>query len=411
MIDRVQINTAWNGIAHTLDPLHADTEADILLRNREVESPGIEAALQHIELIDRTIGGVVDELGYGFVRDAGVWRRSNEAVFQARALQQLSRWWKISPDDRPFLDGVVVRHTFATGFAFGTPQHIPAGDIHFIVVPYAYLELLMLTAKAFDVVLAGCEEGDAWTPLVGTDNVDRSSTIPGALKQLFARILTDHAFHPAVPGENPTDALKRAFAWFEYTDGDRSAGALETHLSYSALDFALAHELGHRIIHSATATPPKGLELELLADTMGFRLFAASWGWRDDIVADAPIGLGGRVLLGPIWFFYSARLLFTLRSLLGQRMSDIAPRSPAAIELSKPNKHVALLHQRWGEQKRILEQYTSALAGSGEDITEEDLRILARLSDEAIAMIDALPGYIEAIPEDAIAYASNLAAV
>lgn len=411
MIDRERIEAAWNRIAHTLDPLHADAEADALLRNREVEASGIADALRHIDLIDRTSGGAVGELGYGFVREAGIWRRANEAVFQARVLQQLTRWATLSPDDCNLLSGVVVRHTFATGFAFGTPQHIPADDIHFVVVPFAYLELLMLSAKTLNAAIAGSEEGDAWAPLEGATKVHWPAVAPGPLKQLIARILTDHAFHAAVPGENPTDALKQAFGWFDYSDGNRSAGKLETHVSYSALDFALAHELGHRMIHSAATKATGGLELEILADTTGFHLFAASWGWRDDILEDAPIGLAGRVLLGPIWFFFSAALLFTLRSLLGQRMQSVVPHSSAAFDLSKPNEHVALINQRWGEQKHVLDQYASALEETGGDITDEDQRVLARLCDEASAFTDALPEYVRGIPDEAIAFAANLARI
>lgn len=413
MIDRAAIDAAWGRIAHQLDPVHGDAEADALLRNRGIEQPGIEHAIDHIALINRTELGAIDALGYGFARDPGVWRRASEAVYQARALQQLSHWWTMNPDDAPALGNVVLRHTFATSFTFGTPQHIidRVGEpIHFVIVPFVYGELLMLSAKALNTMLAGNEVSDAWAVLLGTATPD-NAIVPPAMKQLFARLLSDHAFHAAEPGDNPTVALKANSDWLDYDEGDRAPGALETHLSYAALDFAIAHELGHRILHFLKPDTPRGPLLEEGADLIGARLFAASWGWRDDIFEGCPLSEGGRVLLGPIWFFYSAQILFTLQGLLGERMHAVEPDSPLARSRKKPAQHLALIVDRWSRQKAVLNQYAEVFTAFGADQAGSDGLILDRLAAALDALVVALPAWVAQIPEEDLHFAARMPAI
>lgn len=413
MIDRAAIDAAWGRIAHMLDPVHGDREADALLRNRTVEQPGIERALAHIALIDRTDNGAIDALHYGFTRDALIWRRASEAVYQARALQQLAHWWTINPDDAPALGNVVVRHTFATSFAFGTPQHIVdrVGEpIHFIIIPMVYGELLRLAAKAMNTMLSGNEASDAWAAMLGGREADVAS-VPPAMKQLLARLLTDHAFHAAEPGENPAARLQAQSEWFEWDEADREPGLLETHLSYAALDFAIAHELGHRILHFLAPATPDGPILEQAADLIGIRLFGASWGWRDDIFEGCPLSDGGRVLLGPIWFFYAAQLLFTLQRLLGARVYGVEADAPLARARDKPERHLSLIVDRWKRQQEVLEQYAEILATFGADAAEGDRLVMDRLTAALQIFTDAVPDWVAAIPEADIRYASQLRAI
>jgi hypothetical protein len=65
--------------------------------------------------------------------------------------------------------------------------------------------------------------------------------------------------------------------WFAQASEDTPASPLEVHLVYSGLDFALSHELGHRL--RASADPKFALDVgeERQADLLGFRLYAASW--------------------------------------------------------------------------------------------------------------------------------------
>lgn len=403
MIDRAAVAAAWDRIAHMLDPLHDDAEADSLLRDPAAERAGIDRALSHIELVNATSGGAIDALGYGFVRDPGLWRRATEATFQARALQQISQWWSINRGDAPALTNVVVRHSFATSFAFGTPQHIPSDDIHFIVVPFVYLEFLMLSAKALNAMLAGDEEGDAWAALSAAPPL--APEVPPAMKQLFARMLSDHAFHAAAPGENPTVRLKAQSRWLHYDEGERAPGALETHLSYAALDFAMAHELGHRLIHTLHPEVTEATRLEEMADLVGFRLFAASWGWRDDIFAGCPLSEAARNLLGPLWFFYSATLLFTLRQLLGARVRAFAPSAALARALDRQGRHLTLLTGRWSRQQETMDQYMEVLTKFGASLSDGDSVLIERLASALLVFNESLPLWVEAIPEADLRFA------
>lgn len=396
-----------------LDPVHGDAEADFLLRNRSVERDVIDQAVAHIDLINRTDNGAIDALQYDFARDPLLWRRGSEAVYQARALQQIAHWWALNNADAPALVNVVLRHTFATSFSFGTPQHIVdilGEPIHFIVIPFVYGELLMLSSKALNSMLSGSEEADGWEAMLAEKAVDRT-VVPPAMKQLFARILADHAFHAAEPGNNPTALLKSQSDWLVYDEGERVPGALETHLSYSALDFAIAHELGHRILHFLEPNTPSGPVLEESADLIGSKLFAASWGWRDDILKGCPLSEGARVLLGPIWFFHSAQMLFTLQQLLGDRTAEVAPQAPLAKARSKPAKHLTFIVDRWSRQKATLGQYAEIIAAFGAGLSEQDRAIVAKLADTLEGFTAALPQWVTQIPEDDIRFAASLRVV
>lgn len=412
LIDRAAIEAAWGRIAHQLDPVHGDAEADALLRDQATERPGIERAIEHVELVNATDGGAIDALGYGFARDPLVWRRASEAVYQARALQLISRWWSINPDDSPALLNVVVRQTFATSFAFGTPRHIvdAVGEpIHFVVVPFAYAELLMLSAKTINALIAGDEASDAWAALSAA--VPDAGTPPPAMRQLLARLLTDHAFHAAEPGDNPTATLKARSAWFDWDEDDRIPGALETHLSYAALDFAIAHEIGHRVLHHLAPDAAGGLLLEEGADLIGLRLFAASWGWRDDIFESCPLSEGGRVLLGPIWFFHSARILLTLQRLLGERLHAIAPAAPIARARGKPARHLATVVERWSRQEALLAQHAEIAHVHGATSDGRDAEILRHLAVALDGLARALPGWVAQIPEDDLRFSAAIRSV
>lgn len=412
MIDRAAIDAAWDRVAHQLDPVHGDAEADALLRDHATERPGIECAIEHIELVNTTDGGAIDALGYGFAHDPLVWRRASEAVYQARALQQLGHWCSINQADSPALVNVVLRQTFATSFAFGTPRHVVdavAEPIHFVVVPFAYAELLMLSAKTLNALIAGDEASDAWAVLSAT--VSDAAAPPPAMRQLLARLLTDHAFHASEPGDNPTAILQAHSTWFEYDEGDRAPGALETHLSYAALDFAIAHEIGHRILHHLAPDTPGGLLLEEGADLVGLRLFAASWGWRDDVFEGCPLSDGGRVLLGPIWFFHSASVLLTLQRLLGERLHAVAPTAPLAKARHKPARHLATVVERWSRQKAILAQYAEIADAHGAISDGRDAEVLRRLAAALDALARALPRWVEQIPEEDLRFCAAMRAI
>jgi hypothetical protein len=75
-----------------------------------------------------------------------------------------------------------------------------------VIVPYVYQELLMLSARAFDEALGrGHDKG--WQLLAG-GGAEAGAAMPPAMRRLFARLLTDHAFHAAEPGDNSTDTLR-----------------------------------------------------------------------------------------------------------------------------------------------------------------------------------------------------------
>lgn len=406
MIDRATIEAAWATIAHMLDPVHQDIEADALLRNSVLEVPGIEAAIAHMALVDQTMGGAVSALGYGFAADPLLWTRANEATLQARCLQQLSSWWKINPQDAPLLQDVVVRTTFGTSYGFATPQHIIVAPVHFVIVPYVYQELLMLSARAFDEAI-GRGDDKGWQ-LLANGGAKMGSTMPPAMRRLFARLLTDHAFHAAELGDNPTDALMARSALLCLDDKPYEPHALESHLSYSALDYALSHELAHRALHAINPDFAVDQALEQAADLIGFRFFACSWGWRDDIFEGAVLSEGGRILLGPLWFFYSTTLIFTMRGILAERARQLVPTSGLARRLSVQGEHLPALVERWTLVQALLAQFTEVTAGFGAPLLDSDAAVIDQLTIALADFTEAIPRWINAIPEADILFAAGL---
>lgn len=347
-----EVVAAWAEIADGCDPTEADEQATELLRNAAEHDDAVEGALEHIRLVAQTEGVSLEDMGYEFCLERRVWRRGIEAVLQARVLQQILRWSVLVPSDRQALRRVVVRHTFYARLDYAPPSLRTNRHIKFIVVPFAYQELLLLAAASLSQMILSTGVNDPWSCL---DHVpEQSSEAPPAFRKLVARVVTSAAFDTQTASKDPVSSLAQLDGWFSCIDILEDTTSLEAALIYSAQDFALSHELGHCLSPAGARTY---LDAEQEADVSGLRLFAASWGWRDEILNECPLGQGARILLGPIFFFFTAALLFDIRRLLSERIGHNFNIDTEFLTDAQDKLHLSDLSLRWKNVHRHLSFY------------------------------------------------------
>ncbi|SFU68023.1 hypothetical protein [Nitrosospira multiformis] len=403
-----EIKTAWARIAPFYDPVAGDKEAHKILRNPIEHTEEISQALEHIRLIDRSTHGTVSRLNYQFCFEPCLWQRSGEAVLQARALQQIATWCDAQPQADSMLRDVVVRHTFDPRHSFAPPQHVPSEGFHFLVIRFAYQELLMLSARALVELLTGRLDGNAWELLATADNTGQvRGEAPRLLRQLLGRMLTSEAFHPLISKENPLRQLCQRSKWFDKATESYGGGitSFEVALSYSGQDFAIAHELGHCL---ATQSFELRFDEECAADLAGFGLYALSWGWRDEILEECPLGQASRISLGPTWFFYTAKLLYTVRTLLSRRWYRLGLNPWSIGLLDEDMTELSFIVARWESSEAAVQHYLAEVQRRGAVNNPGDYFVVRNLVRSMDAFLYALEGWIEDIPEEDILFVEKL---
>lgn len=403
-----EVVAAWSEIADLFDPTQADPVATALLRNPQEHAEAIGQAVEHIKLIDQTEGGLLATMDYVFCLEpqTGLWRRGLEAILQARALQQILVWSSHFPADREALQRVVVRHTFYPGFQYVTPLLRLHGRFKFIVMPYVYQELLLLPAAALAELVGGQDGADPWQFLDNPSLIKlNEASPPRSFRKLVARILTSEVFDPNSGDENPVAALSSSSDWFAGVDNDHQPGSLETVLGYSGQDFALSHEMGHCLTAGAAS---EHLASEVEADTVGFRLFVLSSGWRDEVLEECPLGSSVRTLLGPIWFFFTARLLFEVRQRLRSRVRQALDCDTGFFGTSQDETHVNLLVSRWKRMHHGLSHYSDVVKAFGGTFTKEDDLRIANLVEVLNAFTRNVENWLTEMPGESLLEAVRL---
>lgn len=391
-----EVAAAWAEIVDIYDPVEADAAATALLRNDAEHDGPIAAALEHIRLVDQSEGGTLIPMGYGFCFERRLWRRGIEAALQARVLQQVLVWLRLKPEDGAALRNIVVRHTFHTGLGFAAPLYVPHGRFTFIVVPFVFQELLMLCSAMLSQWNDTAHAGGGWSSLLAQGSAQGlEAPPPPAFRKLVARLLTDAALDVQSPDENPVSALSGSEGWFAGIDDSSGPSDVESVLAYGALDFALAHELGHSFPPGSGATH---LQTEQAADLAGFRLFAASWGWRDELLESCPLSEGARVLLGPIWFFYTSSFLFSLKQRLAHRVDAELGLDAKFSSDSEETFQIGVLAQRWQSVHGHLSGYVAEVKRLAGPISEMDEQALVHFVDHLAALTLCAERWVAELP-------------
>jgi uncharacterized coiled-coil protein SlyX len=127
-------------------------------------------------------------------------------------------------------------------------------------------------------------------------------------------------------------------------------------------------------------------------------------------VEDAPLSETGRILLGPLWFFYTAQLLFVIQSMLSARHDALNITGNHMARIVQNQRHLDTLQARWASQKRTLTEYISVLASHGQAPSDDDMRTLDRLLRRLREMVDHVSLWVGDIPNDSLVFASALEA-
>lgn len=401
-----EVAAAWAEIADSFDPVAADATATALLREGTEHDGPIAAALEHMRLVDQSEGGTLVPMGYGFCYERQLWRRGIEAVLQARVLQQVLVWLRLRPEDAHALRNIVARHTFHTGLGFAAPRYVPYRGFKFIVVPYVFQELLLLCSGMLSQwsTSAGPETG--WSTLLAQANARVMEAPPPQLfRKLVARLLTDAALDTQSTDENPISVLSGSTGWFSGIDDSSEPTDVELVLAYGALDFALSHEIGHSFPPGDGVTH---LQSEQAADLAGLRLFAASWGWRDELLESCPLGEGARVLLGPIWFFYTSSLLFSVRRMLAQRVIADLRLEAGFLGDADEVSQIGVLAQRWQGAHGWLSGYVAEVKRLAGPISQTDEEALVYFVDHLESLSLCAERWVSELPLECLNHAVKL---
>lgn len=406
-----EIIAAWEKAsgAFGFDPITGDSEAQKLLHNPEHERGAITDNIAGLERVKAQCPDFFLAYDYDWAFDAKVYRRAIEANLQTRAIQLLAMLHRNPNTPRAFdYGGMVVRYTFEAGTDPCTPFHAPYRNLHFIAVPFSFLEFVLLLIRAFVETMAEPKPG--WDALATGAAIDKADVSP-CLRQAIVRSMTTAAFHPGFDGESPVDVVKRKSTWFaaakETSNVDEN---IEIALTYSLTDFALAHELGHSLLgHQGVAREPDlRLNKEQDADAMGFALYNSSWGWRDEILDPCPLNQGPRILLGPLMFHLFIKWQLALRQGLAYRSLTIMTRTDD-VRVDQLNQEADESAARSAMAFKQIGMYEAQIRERGAKFTQDDSRVygaLARAGGEfALHIFNA----VRLVPDDdfAIAYAAG----
>lgn len=382
-----RIDTLWElaNRRQGLDPVFGDAEAEAHLHKAPSDMARLPANIAGMKTIRSIEPAFFAAHDYAWVFEPSVWRRSLEANYQARALQQLSGLWRSPhrPDGLQF-ENVVLRETFHTGADPCTPFHIAIEEANFIVVPFSFNEFALLLVRAF-LDWAGCLEA-GW-PGLHTPQPSEREPSP-FLRHAILRLLTSDAFQPGFHGPTPMERVKRRSSWFapaqEFDDADRD---MVTHLSYALIDFAIAHELGHSVLGHAGENAPSCLRLdkEHGADAMGFQLFATSWGWRDEILDTCPLSQGARILVGPLIFHMFVKWHLALRagiSRVALRCGDVSTSLLRSFDTDSTESAA-----RSNAAFTQMSQYEDEIARRGYKLNADDTAIYQRLTESMVGFL------------------------
>lgn len=395
-----RIEAAWR--THPAGYLDSYGRADgvkRLLLDPEAQGPTIRQACAWIAAQHAELAPFIGAQGYGWTLDPSCYRLGTEAFWQARILQQMSALWRLeTAAGRPatVMSHVVIRQTFVTRYNLMSPRHWPWQGIHFVVLPVAYFDFAALIWLSF---AAWCRRGSpdaagSWLAAASPpsraapDQVDADPWLLGAMARYLAEAARDS--DPDAPDAALLTAQRSAF--FSRAARDPLVDPADSFVSdvlYILADFALAHELGHRAAaHAPPRTEAEYMAAELEADAWAFDFFRASWGWRAEILANAPFEDTLQTLLGPLIFFHTTRM----RGLMARALANRAE----ALGL-------AFTGLGWGEfeQQRALR-----LAGAGGHSLDVLRRGGARITRDGLGRLHGFARKLEGFSEHMVSLCS-----
>jgi hypothetical protein len=395
-MDLSEIEKCWEiaNLRYSIDPVYGDEVATSLLYNRPEDAAVITDNIAGMEIVKSKYPEFFAAFDYEWAFQDKIWRKPLEANFQARLFQMMGAFRKVSIDSRHYnYNNVVARYTFESSSENATPFHTAIDSCHFIVSPFSFNEFLMLLTRSFIDSFHG---DGTWNSLSSFTGLKRK--ISPFLRQAILRHITTEAFHSSFPGDSPLEIVKSKSTWFSSaSDEGKVCESFETALTYSITDFALAHELGHRLLEHSGKSVLSDLRLkkELEADNLAYSIFVASWGWRDEILDDCPFSPGARVMMGPVMFHMFISWIRTLRVAVAERTESIKKNSTS----DEIDEHMEEETERLKATLKQMGEYETSLRDLNFKFEDNDAPIFSSLINCTAHFKDYIHYAVNQIPE------------
>lgn len=397
--------------AYGLDPVLNDTRASQALFRQPLDLANLPATLSAMAIVRDKTPEFFEAYDYDWAFEPTIWQKSLEANYQSRALQHLTMVHRSPYHDPNWQFGdVVLRYAFQTDALFSSPFHLEHQGLHFVTVPFAFNEVVLLLFAAFVDSFAGLSSD--WTSLQDTKaQNDGPKRVSPYLKHLFLRMLTTDGFHPALSGEPPMDVAKKTVSWFsDAAEVYGAAGPLLDHLTLSLIDYALAHELGHRILGHSGVTrlndAAARTTAEIDADRVGFHLYTTSWGWRDELLDDAPLGQLARILLGPITFGMFER--WYAGALSGLAAASLRAGVDPGFDVTSLAERRFEAEQRMTATFQLVSNHQTQCIAKGATFTMNDNHLIVALTRHMVAFQGTILDAARSVPEEAVRAARTI---
>lgn len=385
--------------ARHLDTYGSDPRTRARAFDPAVEAHQIQRACNWLREQWGEIGRTPAANAYLWALEPEVYELGTEALWQVRALQQLSSWWNLqAAEGMPLTDGsgVVVRQTLVTGYDQMSPRYMPRDGIHFVVLPQAYFDFSMLIWQSFVHWCGSRRPEDGWGAVTSVPQRPDPDQPDPWLLEAIARQVAQPARDVDIDQEDAASAIAQHVPFFVSAVGVPfvdEANVLLRDASYLLADFAIAHEMGHRLAgHSKSSGNEAYLEREVEADGWGAILFRASWGWRAEVLAGAPFDDALQLDLGQLVFVQTTRLRGLLAQAVRSQASPAGPRGLAPFWGDVERERARRLEARAALGRRTL-------VDLGGDVSQDAVRRLDALTRNLNDFTDYVLRICASIPE------------
>ncbi len=413
---------AWNNIIKSgIDPYLNNEKAKEVLLDSEREAVGINTSINHIKMLRNNHPAFFNSVDYNWAFNPDAYWFATDANWQARALQQMACHWdgclshglEVEPSSK-----VVLRKTFVCRFDLATPSYLSREKFHFILIPSGFHEvsfLLLTTLADLTRNKMSHSDEDGWHSIFKETTLNESEP-PYRLIEAISRTIADTAKDWNPFSSDASNKIAQKVAYFRPTEESLENTTLPTFVHdafYALADYAISHELGHRLNEDCPIDmlkhPELFLEQEKRADRKGFELFASSWGYRSEILDAAPLDEPGRILFGPLVFFLFSSLRWSLlHGVLCKRLDTVS--SPElADRLKREIEAFGIERKRAFAMTNLFKPYAAYIAKRGYKLSLNDAERLTTFATIGKMLSEIISKVIQSIPNKEFIEACRIA--
>jgi len=414
LISGSDIDLAWrSALKSGVDPYLHKAELRDFLIDSEQEQIGIRASIEHLQTLKKEHPDFFTSFDYGWSFQEEAYWFGIEANNQARALQQLCTYWDGCKAEqiKPFpVDSVVLRKTFTTRFDLATPSYIHSNQYHFISIPSGFHEISLFLMSIVEAVALGESAKNnvaAWKRVVSKEwTPSESDTPPAILLEAIASVISDTAKDWNPHELDSREIISQEVDYFRQEGPRLNEMELSDFIkdsSFVLLDYAIAHELAHRMRCDESIDFLKDLDgylqQEKEADFRAFELYASSWGYRSELLDGSPFEEPGRILLGPMMFFIFTSLRWALLHSILTRRIDIYKNHDWAERLAREKIVFEVERKRAWAVTDLFKHYAVYIKKRGFSLSNKDADQLKQLSLQTQNCVRVIHQTVATIPQ------------